>query len=198
MRIIAGSKARASLLSPRDFATRPITDRVKEAVFAILEGHISGVQVMDLFCGTGSLGLEALSRGAGYALMVEKGRDAVKRLKKNIAKLNFQDRTTVIQADAFKYVADGLPKADDKNAEECQFHLAFVDPPYALSRQATVDSKLGLLLTGLGDHLMDKAVAVVRHERRVELRRCYGHLHHSDRREYGGMAVTFLEKIVAR
>ena len=198
MRIIAGSKARTPLLSPRDLTTRPITDRVKESVFAILQQNISGRGVIDLFCGTGSLGLEALSRGAEHALMVENDRDAVKRLKKNIAKLNFDDQTTVIQTDAFKYVAEGLKNSDNDEQVSRTVRLAFVDPPYLLSRSSSADSRLGVLLSGLGEKLAERAVVVVRHEKRIELLRCYGNLHQADRREYGSMAVTFLEKIVGR
>ena len=79
MRIIAGSKARMTLLPPADRTTRPITDRVKESLFAILEPKIADSFVADLFCGTGSLGLEALSRGAKFAVMAEKDRDALCR-----------------------------------------------------------------------------------------------------------------------
>jgi 16S rRNA (guanine966-N2)-methyltransferase len=155
-----------------------------------------GVRVVDLFCGTGSLGLEALSRGAEHALMVENDRDAVRRLKKNISRLNFGDLTTIIQADAFKYIARGLKTGDNANNENRSFQLAFVDPPYALSRLTKSDSKLGGLLTGLDCSLAEKAIVVIRHEKRVELLRRYEHLHQLDRREYGSMAVTFLEKVV--
>ena len=200
MRIIAGSKKRMPLLPPRDNTTRPITDRVKESLFSILQPQIPNKFVLDLFCGTGSLGLEALSRGALHALMVEKDKDAVQRLKKNIAKLNFEDCTTVIPADAFKFVTRPLPTHYDTNDENVHHRpvgLAFVDPPYTLSKMTSIESKLGRLLVDLSRRLDHRAVAVVRHERRGELSSCYGHLIISDRREYGGMALTFLENIIA-
>jgi len=188
------------LLPPRDYTTRPITDRVKESLFSILQSQIPQKYVLDLFCGTGSLGLEALSRGARHALMVEKDKNAVQRLRKNITKLNFENCTAVIPTDAFKFVTRPLPVNCDTQDEDDYLHpigLAFVDPPYLLSQMTSTESKLGRLLIDLSRHLQHRAVAVVRHERRVELSSCYGRLNVSDRREYGGMALTFLENIIA-
>ena len=186
------------LLPPRDCTTRPITDRVKESLFSILQPQIPDKCVLDLFCGTGSLGLEALSRGARHACLVEKDKDALQRLKKNIAKLNLQDRTTVIPADAFQFVTRPWPDQEDSPNDDLphSIGLAFVDPPYALSRMTSVESKLGRLLIDLSRRLHHRAVAVVRHERRVELSLSYEHLNVADRREYGGMALTFLENII--
>ncbi|MCP4708723.1 MAG: 16S rRNA (guanine(966)-N(2))-methyltransferase RsmD [Planctomycetes bacterium] len=199
MRIIAGTKKRIPLLPPRDNTTRPITDRVKESLFSILQPQIPEKYVLDLFCGTGSLGLEALSRGSCHALMVENDKDSAQRLRKNIAKLNFQECTTVIQTDAFKFVTRPLSTNYDTqgdNSHQEFIGLAFVDPPYALARMTSDETKLGRLLIDLSRHLIHRAVAVVRHERRVELSSCYGNLNISDRREYGGMALTFLENII--
>ena len=80
MRIIAGSKARHHLMPPKDLTTRPITDRVKESLFSILHLRLKGARVADLFCGTGSLGLEAISRGAVSAIMIDRDRDAIGEL----------------------------------------------------------------------------------------------------------------------
>jgi 16S rRNA (guanine(966)-N(2))-methyltransferase RsmD len=198
MRIIAGSKARMTLLPPRQFTTRPITDRVKESLFSILEPQLEQAVVADLFCGTGSLGLEALSRGAQHAFMVETDRDALKRLQKNIVKLQFEDCATVIRADAFKLNLSRLGLGD-KNADEdsaacCD--LIFVDPPYRLSRDSKEESPLGKLLNRLSACMADRALVVVRHERRSVLLKQYQGLYEQDRREYGSMAITFLEKIV--
>ena len=186
------------LLPPRDNTTRPITDRVKESLFSILQPQIPEKYVLDLFCGTGSLGLEALSRGARHAIMVEKDKDAAQRLRKNITKLNFEDCTTVMQTDAYKFVTRPLSISYDSHEDDDHpsIGLAFVDPPYALSRMTSIESKLGQLLIDLSRHLNHRAIAVVRHERRVDLSSCYGHLNISDRREYGGMALTFLENII--
>ncbi len=198
MRIIAGSKARMTLLPPADRTTRPITDRVKESLFAILEPKIADSFVADLFCGTGSLGLEALSRGAKFAVMAEKDRDALLRLRKNIAKLGFVDRTTIVGADVFQ---KGIPPAPilsgepDRNQDPI-WNLIFVDPPYKFSRETDLDSPLGTLLGKICSQASDRATVVVRHEKRSILHPLYGDLHVADCREYGSMAVSFLEKIL--
>ena len=198
MRIIAGSKARMTLLPPADRTTRPITDRVKESLFAILAPKIIDACVADLFCGTGSLGLEALSRQATFAIMVEKDREALRRLRKNIAKLNFTDRTKVVAADVFQR---GIPSAsilpgepDGKQAPIC--NLIFIDPPYKFSRETDLDSPLGTLLGKISSQAANRATIVVRHEKRYSLHPLYADLHVADCREYSSMALSFLEKIL--
>lgn len=196
MRIIAGKKARMTILPPRDHTTRPITDRVKESLFAILGRYIADTVVADLFCGTGSLGLEALSRGARYAVMVDTDRDALIRLRKNIEKLRFQDSVSVIRADIFQ---TGIPSQFNCNdisprdkLELC--NLVFVDPPYRLSRDVSLESQLGRLLIKISSQIADEATIILRHEQRTEPLLIYADLHQFDRRVYGRMALTFLKK----
>jgi len=196
MRIIAGTKARMTILPPRDRVTRPITDRVKESLFAILGPYIADTMVADLFCGTGSLGLEAVSRGARYAVMVDTDRDALMRLRKNIEKLRFQDSTSVIRADVFQ---TGIPLKIRYNSplpqdepELCD--LVFIDPPYRLSRDVSLESQLGRLLIKISGQIADEATIILRHERRTEPLPCYADLHQFDQRIYGRMTLTFFEK----
>jgi len=198
MRIIAGSKARIQLLPPADRTTRPITDRVKESLFAILEPKLNDAYVADLFCGTGSLGLEALSRQATFAVMVENDREALLRLRKNIAKLDFTHQTAVVAADIFQkgIPPASLPNEDRDTQSEPIWNLIFVDPPYRFSRETDVQSPLGTLLRTISSQAADRATVVVRHEKRSILLPSYGDLHQADRREYGSMALSFLEKIV--
>jgi 16S rRNA (guanine(966)-N(2))-methyltransferase RsmD len=201
MRIIAGSKAGMRLLSPRDMTTRPITDRVKESLMAILEPKIKDSKVADLFCGTGSLGLESLSRGAVCAVMVDNDRDALERLRRNIAKLGFGDRTYLLKADVFRCgvpdvsrqgkTVDGLWGGDDQTA--CA-GVVFVDPPFADTRNTSANSKLGKLLAQLSGQVADGVIVVVRHEKQTRLLEKYVNLEQYDRRDYGSMAITFLEK----
>jgi len=192
MRIIAGSKARMNLLGPRDLTTRPITDRVKESLFSILTPNHENARVADLFCGTGSLGLEALSRGARHAIMEERDRDALKRLRKNIAKLQFENQTTVIATDITRsgIVYRDIPSDIDNN--RCD--LVFVDPPFPLSRDVSLDSPLGKLFVKLSNQIDRGALVVARHARKTELLKEYARLFEQDRREYGSMAITFLVK----
>jgi len=190
MRIIAGNRARSVLLGPGDNTTRPITDRVKESLFSILAGRLEDAVVADLFCGTGSMGLEALSRGASHAIMIDSDRDAIERLRENIAKLRFEDKVTVVRTDAFKYGvvsagAAGVARLSD---------VVFVDPPYKLSRESGAESPLGQLLMKLSGQVADGAIVVVRQERKNDILDEYGLLCKVDRREYGSMALNFLEK----
>lgn len=127
MRIIAGEfKSRKILSPPDDAPTRPIPDRVKESLFGLLRGHFEGASVMDVFAGTGSIGLEALSRGAAQVVFVERGRDVAATLRANIEMLGVQDRTRVVTGDALGPAAlTACPRP---------VHLVFFDPPYDLLR----------------------------------------------------------------
>lgn len=126
MRIIAGHYRGTALASvgkgDRSAHLRPTTDRVRESLFSVLTHHdvIAGARVLDLFAGTGALGLEALSRGGECVTFVDDGRAAQKLIRQNIAKLRVDDVTQLIQRDARQ-----LPPC-----EVDPFHLVFLDPPY--------------------------------------------------------------------
>jgi 16S rRNA (guanine966-N2)-methyltransferase len=124
MRIIAGNYRGRILASPRDRSVRPTTDRAKQTIFDILANRVEfeGLSVLDLFAGTGSLGLEAISRGVASVTFVDSSRDSLALLRKNVEALGCQDRCTDYQADVFWYL---------KNIRR-QFDLVFVDPPYKL------------------------------------------------------------------
>jgi len=179
-----------TLFGPKDLTTRPITDRVKESLFAILTPRLPDATVADLFCGTGSMGLEALSRGASHAFFVDLDRDALGRLQKNLTRLDFESQATVIRADIFRR---GIPSIPD--AEQPQVDLVFLDPPYRLSRRTKETDPLGKLLLRLADQLRHRALVVVRHEKNASLRPPYSTLHELDYREYGSMAITMLENV---
>jgi len=187
MRIIAGTKRGMKLFSPEGLGTRPIIDRVKESLFSVLYKYDlpSGKIVADLFCGTGSLGLEALSRGAAGVIFVEKSREVVEILKKNIEKAGFVDQSKVITADVFKSAAQIV-----KNAEK--YDLVFVDPPYVNSRETGLDSLVGQLLILLQQQISEEGIIAVRTERKNHLLDNYGKLEIIDRRQWGTMAVTLL------
>ena len=198
MRIIAGTRARRKILAPSTFLTRPITDRVKESLFSILQPHLGGAVVADLFCGTGSLGLEALSRGAEHALMVDNDPDAIDRLRRNIADLGFAAQATVICSDVFTrplpaVTLDRLSCATGRTAP-LQYDLVFLDPPYSLSADASAASMLADLLCPLICRIERHANVIVRHARKTVLLDSYQSLRLIDRREYGSMALSFLEK----
>jgi len=196
MRIIAGTKRGMKLLSPPPllhFAKQsgggswPITDRVKESLFSVLYKYDLPNEeiVADLFCGVGSLGLEALSRGAEYVTFVEQDTKIAEVLEKNITKAGFVKESKVIKANAFKFglLPDGR-----------KYGLIFVDPPYADTKEAGQDSPLGKLLSNASEQLTANGIVVVRTERRTELLNQYGLLQIIERRQWGTMAVTILRK----
>jgi len=120
VRIIAGAHRGRALRAPRGVETRPTSDRVREALFSIL-GELSGLRVLDLFAGSGALGLEALSRGAAAVDFVDRSRDAIEAVRANLAGLGVA--ATTHRADALAYL---------RNARDAsrQYDLAFLDPPY--------------------------------------------------------------------
>ena len=124
MRIIAGQRRGHKFDGPRDQVTRPTSDLVRESVFNILGESVEGMLVIDLFAGTGALGLEALSRGAGRAIFVERNRENAALIRRNIATLRYEDRTQVVVADAYRWVKSFVFVEDEPV-------VVFIDPPYA-------------------------------------------------------------------
>jgi 16S rRNA (guanine966-N2)-methyltransferase len=141
--------------------------------------------VADLFCGVGSLGLEALSRGAEFVTFVEKDPGIIAVLKRNIEKAGFASQSKIIRADAFKI---GAP------ADKHKYDLIFVDPPYATTRETKEGSPLGKLLLILNEHSSPNGIVVVRTEKRIKLLEQYGQLEVIEHRQWGTMAVTILKK----
>ena len=121
MRVITGSARGAKLKTLEGLATRPTSDRVKEAIFNIIQFDIQGRRVLDLFGGSGQLAIEALSRGADYAVIVDQSADAVKVIKDNLKKTKFDQQASVFQMDYLRYLSTAREK----------FDLIFLDPPYA-------------------------------------------------------------------
>lgn len=120
MRVITGTARGTSLKAPAGMTTRPTADKVKQALFNIIQYDISG-DVLDLFAGSGQLGIEALSRGARHCVFVDQSADAIRVIRDNLEKTKLADRAQVIRADSLSYLA------------RCRktFRLIFLDPPYA-------------------------------------------------------------------
>ncbi len=123
MRVITGSCRGRKLLEPADMSVRPTTDQVKEALFNIIQCEIEGRRVLDLFAGTGQLGIEALSRGAKECVFVDSSRESVKLVKENLRRCELS--ANVMQCDALGYLR-GCGK----------FDLIFLDPPYGTGQDA--------------------------------------------------------------
>ena len=121
MRVITGSARGVRLKTPEGLDTRPTTERVKEALFSAIQFEIEGRRVLDLFAGSGQLGIEALSRGAERAVFVDAGKNAAALVKENLRRAKLADKAQVIQTDFLSY----LSRCREK------FGLIFLDPPYA-------------------------------------------------------------------
>jgi len=188
MRIIAGTKRGMKLVSPGTDATRPITDRIKESLFNVLQSYdlLAGARVADLFCGVGSLGLEALSRGAAFVTFVEKNDEVLAVLEKNIAKAGFGGQSRVVRASAFRVGAPVEPGGP-------RYDLVFVDPPYAATQEVGAGSALAELLQVLENQVVAKGVVVVRTHAGVAVQEDYGPFHAVDRRHWGTMAIVLLQ-----
>ena len=119
MRVITGKARGRRLREPKGMDIRPTTDMVKEAVFNILQFELEGARVLDLFAGTGQLGIECLSRGAAQAVFVERRPDAVQLIRENLRTTDLQDRARVVAGEAMAFL-DSREK----------FDLVFLDPPY--------------------------------------------------------------------
>ncbi len=189
MRIIAGSKRGMKLISPKTDISRPITDRVKESLFSVLYSYDlpDGKMVADLFCGVGSMGLEALSRGAEFVTFVEKDPEIASILKKNIEKAGFANVSKVKMTNAFRA---GAPVGLQRK----KYDLVFVDPPYPTTKNVQAESALSGLLNLLPEQLSEDGIVVVRTHKSVELLEEYGQLKVLQRRVWGTMAIVILNK----
>ena len=190
MRIIAGEFRGRRLLPPEgDDVTRPITDRVKQSVFDILAPDIEGARVLDLFAGTGSMGLEALSRGALDAIFFESSRSAVARLRKNIKTLGVKE-AYVVPGDLFQYFDSEVTRTGLGSSMVNTITLVFLDPPYRYLKDKP--DSLRKLGRQLAESILDEkhGQVVFRHAAgdRLEL----PGLATVEERTYGGMTVEFL------
>jgi 16S rRNA (guanine966-N2)-methyltransferase len=183
MRIIAGEfRGRTILSPPTDGTTRPITDRVKQSVFDVLSPLLADAAVFDVFAGTGSLGLEAISRGCRRATFFEADRSAQALLRKNIAALKVENRAKVVSGDLFEWFGDGRNAAGEVD-------VLFLDPPYRFLRERANDLKK--LATQISEkYLAANGVVIFRHDAADELD--LPGLNVVDARSYGSMRVEFL------
>lgn len=129
MRVIAGTARSLPLKTPQGLDTRPTTDRIKETLFNILQGDIPGCVFVDLFCGSGGIGIEALSRGARKAYFAENAKEPLSCLSDNLKFTRFEDRAVVLKQDAVAALT-GIP--------EKEVDILFMDPPYGQEQERRV------------------------------------------------------------
>jgi 16S rRNA (guanine(966)-N(2))-methyltransferase RsmD len=189
MRIIAGSKRGMKLFSPEGMDTRPITDRVKESMFNILfsKGYPADCIVADLFSGTGSMGLEALSRGAAWTTFIDGDRRVIEILKRNIEKADFVKQAKAVCANILKVGAVPTP-------EHGLYDLVFVDPPYAMSEECELSTPIGKLMCLICQQVKDNGLVILRTHEDARVREDYDQLTQIDSRTWGSMTVRFYRK----
>jgi 16S rRNA (guanine(966)-N(2))-methyltransferase RsmD len=175
MRVIAGSARSILLVAPRDRGTRPITDRVKETLFAILGARVPEAHVLDLYAGSGAIGIEALSRGAASVTFIERGREALAALRANLERTGLGAAARVTAGDVLR-----LLEAEPAR----RYQIAILDPPYA-------EHAILAPLESLVPLLDDDAVVVVKHFWRTEVPPVTG-LRIRRVRRFGETSLTFL------
>ncbi len=184
LRIISGKLKGKRLFSPKGIKIRPTTDRIRESIFNILSSRILNAVVLDLFAGTGALGIEALSRGAAFAFFMDTDKDALSVIEKNIAACKLQGRIKIIRADAAKNniaLNNGVPSVN----------LVFMDPPYNknLIKPALINLSASRLL-------QKNALIIIEHALTETLPEDVLEYKISDQRKYGKTLVSFLNYMV--
>lgn len=173
MRVITGSLRGKKLKTLDGLDTRPTSDMVKEAVFSIIQFDVPGANVLDLFAGSGQLGIEALSRDANHCVFTDKNPAAVKIIKDNISDCGLNGKSRVVNMDSLEYL-----KVAKKGID-----IVFIDPPY---RKGLVEKALA----GIEDKLNDEATVICEHEKELTLDDEYGMLKLHKRYKYGKIAVS--------
>lgn len=175
-RIIAGRFKGRRLQVPRGKVVRPTAERVREAVFDILGPRVAGARVLDLFAGTGAMALEALSRGAASAVLIDTDPESIRAAEHNALALEVADRVKIVRRDA----RQGPGPGDDR------FDLIFVDPPYG--EAAAVAALEGVDRSG---RLDPDGVMIIEHAAEMDLPDVTAHLERIDQRRYGRTRVSF-------
>lgn len=181
MRIIAGKARGRKLLAPEGLATRPTLDRVKESMFNIIQNKVRGSIALDLFAGTGSLGLEAASRGAKECHLIDMGEDTYNKLKQNITNLKFEDLCKSYKGDAYKLL-------QEFSSKKITFDLIFIDPPYAKEMIPPSLEKIKKL-----NLLQKDGLIVTKIDSEEEAFEGYEDITLVDKRKYGNTTVCFYQ-----
>lgn len=184
MRIIAGDAKGRKLLTPSGRLTRPTSDRVKESLFNILGSRVPDARVLDLFAGTGNLGLEAISRGAQFCIFVDNNKDAVKLVRENIAFLKYEDYCEV-------YNNDAIIALDILGKRGIRFDIIFLDPPYKKDLIPVLIKKI--LET---DIIEENCIIAAEHDLKDETPEVISGLNRIRSVVYGNTAISFYRKLI--
>ncbi len=177
MRVITGSARGMTLRTLEGDNVRPTTDKVKEAIFSAIQFEIEGRRILDLFAGSGQLGIEALSRGAANATFVDADKNAIRIIKENLAKTKLDSLSSVAQTDSIAFLT-----MTDK-----VFDIAFLDPPYG-------NGLLQKALSKISEHIAEGGMVICEHPFKEELEDNYGGLVRQKEYKYSKTAVTVYRK----
>jgi 16S rRNA (guanine966-N2)-methyltransferase len=190
MRVIAGTYRSRILKSLKGLSLRPTSDRLRETLFNVLGSDVAGSKFLDLFAGTGAIGIEALSRGAAEAVFVENHAPAAALIRRNLESLGIRTGATVLAADSLRGLETLAPR---KNAKTPGYDFVFLDPPYAAAKEyARV-----LEFLGSADLVAPGGVVIAEHRRSVDLPEEVRTLHRFRVLRQGGAALSFYRRAAA-
>ena len=173
MRVITGSARGRRLKTLEGNDVRPTTDKVKEAVFSIVQFDIEGSNVLDLFSGSGQMGIEALSRGAKHCVFVDNSRASIDVTKENVAAVGFQKQSRISNIDSINFLKNSIDT----------FDLAFLDPPYG---KGLIEQAMPMLCRKMSD----RGIILCEHEKGLVLPESFGDMFKHKTYKYGKIEVT--------
>lgn len=186
MRLLGGSARGMNLATVKGPATRPALARVRNSLFNILAPRLEGARALDLFAGTGSLGLEALSRGAVHAVFVDGDPRCCEAIRESLGKMDMTERGVIVRGDAFRWGSGNGPAA---------FDVVFVAPPYAFYKAPATAPRMIDLAEGLLRHaLAPEGLLICEHRLREGLAREPAGGRLADRREYGQTVLSIYSR----
>lgn len=190
MRVIAGKLRRRTLEAPAGLKTRPTSDRLRETLFNVLAPRMAGAHFLDLYAGSGAVGIEAASRGAEFVVLVERAAPALKVVRGNLEKLGLRDgvRVEAVSVGTFLHRAQ-LEKS------AMHFDVVFLDPPYEAAEEYAIT--LGLLGGAAAGMLAEDGVVIAEHRRKERLEDTYGVLRRARVLEQGDASLSFYETAVS-
>jgi 16S rRNA (guanine966-N2)-methyltransferase len=187
MRIIAGTFRSRQLKSLKGLALRPTSDRLRESLFNVLAERIPGCRFLDLFAGTGAVGIEALSRGAAEVVFIENHSPAAKLIQKNLDSLGIHGRTRILKLDALR----GLQRlAAEHTPSRAPFDIVFLDPPYA----AADEYRRALTFLGSASFLAPGGLVIAEHRRTFDLPEALDQLERARVLRQGDASLTFFRR----
>lgn len=182
MKVISGSLKGKSLKTLKGLDIRPTPNKVKEALFNILGDKIVDARFLDLFAGAGSVGIEALSRGAGEVLFVENDKKAVQLIKENLERCGIKEQCDIVFQNGIDFL-----KAMKKNPQK--FDLIFLDPPYHTSSGESAMEEIGK-----ADILAKDGLVILEHFHKMEIKETHGILKRYRERRFGDTCLSFFNK----